>query len=174
MFQVQSLKMLNTFLCLQILGLQAKFFEALWSNAPSKKAIDQSEILDLLSHDSLLYYNMPFGAKFCFFKNHSTLTLRGWGWEKDANFVCWSLKPNKFRLTFVASRSPPTHTLSLKLFLYCIYWIYLSIYLSLFLSSYCMHIYIFSCHKLSSSMSLLIAGALDKTIYVIGGKCWLV
>ena len=40
------------------LGLQAKFAPALWGPAPSEKATEQSEILDLGSQNSLVQHDM--------------------------------------------------------------------------------------------------------------------
>ena len=54
LFQVQPLKMWNKKIVVLWLGLQAKFAQALRGPAPSKKATDQSNMLDLGSHNSLV------------------------------------------------------------------------------------------------------------------------
>ena len=72
MFQVQPLKMLNTFLLLILGGrITGKIF---WGPVPSEKAADQSDILDLGSQNSLLLHDM--GPTFFFFLNHSTLLYK--------------------------------------------------------------------------------------------------
>ena len=58
MFQVRPLKMLNNKSCVADFRVTDKFAQALWGLAPSEKATDQSEILDLGSHNRLVQHDM--------------------------------------------------------------------------------------------------------------------